>query len=69
MRLAAWKPHNRGMTSFNVSVYVDHSIQNFTAGAEFAVKSGVAQGHTEQPGETREMEGSPTRTNFGISLS
>ena len=56
VRLAAWKSHNRGMTSFEVPVDVDHSIQNFVASAEFAVKAGVTQSHTEPPGETREMK-------------
>ena len=41
VRLAAWKAHNRGMTSFEVSVDVDHSIQDFIASAEFAVKAGA----------------------------
>lgn len=41
VRLAAWKAHNRGMTSFEIPEDVDHSIRNFIASAEFAVKAGV----------------------------
>ena len=41
VRLAAWESYNRGMTSFEVPVDVDHSIQDFLASAEFAVKAGV----------------------------
>ena len=41
VRLAAWHAHNRGMTSFELPVDVDLSVQNFVANAEFAVKAVV----------------------------
>ena len=56
VRLATWKSHNRGMTSFEILADVDHSVLNFVASAEFAVKAGAIQGHAEPPGETREMK-------------
>ena len=54
------------MTSFEVPVDVDHSIQDFIASSKFVVKAGVIKGYAKP---SREMKENMVRTNFGMSLA
>ena len=54
------------MTSFEVPVDMDHSIQDFIASAEFEVKAGVFKGYAKVPGKMKE---NMARTDFGMNLA
>ena len=69
VRLAAWKSYNRGMTPFEIPVDVDHSIQDFLASAEFAVKAGEPGPYRASGGGRRDEGKSYPERLHGMGLA